>query len=388
MKRSLYFFILLLFSFFLFSCEAGLDDGGTKYSGESGIFSDSGGSSSGSSGSGQSQSGLITAGEWNDLENWDFWNDLMKKDTLGIRDAWQFNTDHRYSFKVVDGNNSPIVDAEVKLQSADRVLWSTRTDNFGTAELWLNMNGEQQASQGSLTVFIDGIKISNALMLYDEGVNKIVMSERELPSHVDIAYIVDATGSMGDEIRFLKDDLKDVLAKANAGGLSMRTAAVFYRDEGDDYLVRREDFSDNIGRTVDFIKNQSAGGGGDYPEAVHVGMEEGIKNLQWSSKAKTRIAFLLLDAPPHNDAQVIDAMNKYTKMAAEKGIKIIPVTASGVNKTTEFLMRHLAIATNGTYVFITNDSGIGNDHIEATVGDYEVEYLNDLMLRLIRKYSE
>jgi hypothetical protein len=46
-------------------------------------------------------------------------------------------------------------------------------------------------------------------------------------------------------------------------------------------------------------------------------------------------------------------------------------------------MRSLAIATNGTYVFITNHSGIGDEHLEATVGNYQVEYLNNLMVRLI-----
>ncbi|GAL65661.1 expressed protein [Jejuia pallidilutea] len=51
-------------------------------------------------------------------------------------------------------------------------------------------------------------------------------------------------------------------------------------------------------------------------------------------------------------------------------------------------MRNFAIATNGTYVFITNDSGIGNDHLEPTVGAYEVEFLNSLLVRLIDKYAK
>jgi hypothetical protein len=75
-------------------------------------------------------------------------------------------------------------------------------------------------------------------------------------------------------------------------------------------------------------------------------------------------------------------------MYAKKGIKIIPVAASGVDKNTEFMLRFFAIATSGTYVFLTNDSGIGGDHIQASVGEYEVEQLNDLIVRLIDKYLE
>lgn len=51
-------------------------------------------------------------------------------------------------------------------------------------------------------------------------------------------------------------------------------------------------------------------------------------------------------------------------------------------------MRFLAITTNGTYVFITNHSGVGNEHLEPSVGEYEVEYLNDLLVRLINKYAQ
>ena len=59
-----------------------------------------------------------------------------------------------------------------------------------------------------------------------------------------------------------------------------------------------------------------------------------------------------------------------------------------MDKNTEFMLRFFSIPTGGTYVFITNDSGVGNDHIAATVGEYQVEHLNDLMVRLINKYTE
>lgn len=48
----------------------------------------------------------------------------------------------------------------------------------------------------------------------------------------------------------------------------------------------------------------------------------------------------------------------------------------------------MAIFTDGTYVFITNHSGIGNEHIEPTIGEYQVELLNELIVRLIGEYTE
>ena len=96
--------------------------------------------------------------------------------------------------------------------------------------------------------------------------------------------------------------------------------------------------------------------------------------------------FLVLDAPPHDDPQIIDRVNSLVAQAAEQGIRIIPIASSGIDKSTEYLLRTMAFTTGGTYTFLTNDSGIGGDHIEATVGAYNVERLNDMMVRIVNGY--
>ena len=121
---------------------------------------------------------------------------------------------------------------------------------------------------------------------------------------------------------------------------------------------------------------------------MHTALNTAVTQLSWNEHARARLLFLVLDAPAHHTEAIVSDLNAIIKQAAEKGIKIIPVSASGVNKNAEFLFRFFAIATNGTYVFLTNDSGIGGEHIEATVGDYEVELLNDLMVRVINKYTK
>jgi hypothetical protein len=222
-----------------------------------------------------------------------------------------------------------------------------------------------------------------------EGINYFTTARSWSFARTEIALLVEATGSMGDELNFLKEDLRSVIQRIKAANttLDVATATVFYRDTGDDYVTRHSGFTSDVSSTVDFIRQQAASGG-DFPEAVHAALRVAVDELQWSAQARTRIAFLLLDAPPHEDRQVMEEYRELVKSAAAKGIRIVPVTASGIDKATEFLMRQTAIATNGTYVFITNDSGIGNDHLEATVGDYEVEFLNDLLVRLVGEYTE
>ena len=70
------------------------------------------------------------------------------------------------------------------------------------------------------------------------------------------------------------------------------------------------------------------------------------------------------------------------------GIRIIPLTASGIGKETEYLMRSLALLTNGTYLFLTDDSGIGGSHIKPTTDSYDVEMMNEMIVRIINQFID
>jgi hypothetical protein len=393
MKAFNLLFTVSLFLFFV-SCEKSDD---SRVSAESNAFdplglSDSSAAGASGSGNGGEESGLVTAAEWSDLENWDFWTNLIEtsEDFISKPDFWRFFTDHRIAVHVVN-EGGDLVNAEVELVNGGKAIWQSKTDNFGLAQLYINSyENNDQIDLGQYQLLVEGRLIPINLKFYEDGINMVNTSiESQVMNRVELAFVVDATGSMSDEIEFLKKDLEDVIQRVQAKNPlnGIYTSSVFYRDEGDEYVTKVSDFH-NISNTIGFILNQSAGGGGDFPEAVHSALNDCLDELSWSNTAKTRIAFLLLDAPPHNDQNVITDLQVAIKLAAKKGIKIIPITASGIDKSTEYLMRSFSILTNSPYVFITNDSGIGNPHLEASVGDFEVEFLNDLMVRLISKYSE
>ena len=339
----------------------------------------------------QPQGGLVTAGEWNDLDNWDFYQKtLMKEPFKGFPDDWQMYTNHRIAVALT-AKNKPAANATVTLFRNDTPIWTTKTDNLGRAELWVGaFQKEKELNPTLLRLKVNEQWVSTAA-ISETQVNRIAL-DGTLPSPtnlVQIAFMVDATGSMGDELEFLKMDLKKVINEVQKTNtqLKISTATVFYRDEGDEYVVKHSPFTEDINQTTEFISQQRADGGGDFPEAVDKALVQ-LNQLQWQPEARTRIAFLVLDAPPHNKPAVISSIQYSVKTAAASGIKLIPVVASGIDKTTEFLMRFIAMYTNGTYVFITDHSGIGNKHLEPSVGEYQVEKLSDLMVRLIKKYSE
>ncbi|MGY6647627.1 vWA domain-containing protein [Wenyingzhuangia sp. IMCC45574] len=391
--RTNFLQVLTLSSLLLFSCN---DDSteiseGVAVDGEfASDVKSSGGSSSGGSSNTGGEAGVVTAGEWNDLNNWDFWkNVLVSEDYKGMASYWGFYTNHRISLEVKNGS-LPINNAKIELIKDGITVWTSRTDNEGKSELFIKLNElTQQVDINQYSIKINNVPIDQELKLYQDGVNTIQLNSAFNSNRVELCFIVDATGSMGDELHFLKEDLKSVINKVKTqdSGLDIYTSSVFYRDEGDAYVVKKKEFTSSLNESIDFIQEQSAGGGGDIPEAVHSALITGIEELQWSEDAKTRIAFLLLDAPPHYEQSVITQIQNSIKHAAAKGVKIIPITASGIDKETEFLMRFIAVGTNGTYTFITNHSGVGNDHIEPTIGEYQVEKLNELLVRLIQKYS-
>jgi hypothetical protein len=338
--------------------------------------------------------GILTAGELHDFSKWNLWTDIATDALSQYQKEWTIRPMERYSVQVGTDKGRPVVDAEVELLAeGGTVVWTGRTDNTGKAELWADMyESRTYIKQPEYTIRIkyQGRTVTKKANAFgDNGLNHITLSTPcNISNSVDALFVVDATGSMSDEINYLKSELNSIIGKFKQQNedLNLRTGSVFYRDNTDEYLTRQSEFSDDPFKTVDFIQNQYADGGGDYPEAVEAALDAAMK-MNWSPEARTRLLFLVLDAPPHQTPEVKESLWKSINLAAKQGIRIIPITASGIDKATEYLMRSMALATNGTYVFLTNHSGVGNPHIEPTTDSYDVEKLNDLMLRLFTQFT-
>ncbi|MNJ86629.1 hypothetical protein D3C87_41330 [compost metagenome] len=336
---------------------------------------------------------LLTAGEINDFAKWKMWQDLSKGELESYQKTWQIAPSGRYTVMLQSENGIPIVDAMVQLLLNKNVVFTTRTDNTGKAECWLTIKNETPEVTGKLSIQISyngKISTIHKVTAFEKGLNhqKLAISCQEV-ENVDVAFVVDATGSMGDEISFLQAEMSDVIfqSKQISNKLNFRFANVYYRDAGDSYVTKSMNFSRILSESDVFINEQSAGGGGDFPEAMDVGLDTAINHLSWSENARARILFLVLDAPPHNGSEINARLQRLIHQAAEKGIRIVPVGASGIDKSTEYLMRALALGTNGTYTFLTDHSGIGNSHIKPSTDSYEVETLNAILVRILKSYT-
>jgi len=332
-------------------------------------------------------SGQITAGEWNDLHNWKDWIALLENEDYRIMtNRFEIYPTNRYSVLAINKDNSVLPNIKVQLLNDGIIVWEAKTDNSGKAELWASPFTSIQSNNYSIIVNGETIREPKSI---DKGTNTVIIKQKcSNPQKMDIVFTVDATSSMNDEIQYLKSELLDVIDRIQETNedIEYRTGSVFYRDTRDEYLTRTSPLSKDKEEIISFVEEQNANGGGDKPEAVEEALEETL-NLDWDGEA-LKLVFLILDAPPHEENATMVKIRNQIQLAAQKGIKLIPITASGIGRETEFLMKFMAMMTNGTYIFITDDSGIGNPHLDPVVTDYEVEKLNDCMVRLISQYSK
>lgn len=203
------------------------------------------------------------------------------------------------------------------------------------------------------------------------------------PERLDLMVVLDTTGSMGDELGFLTTELRGILANVTASNpdVDVNLGLTLYRDQGDDYVVRSHGFSGDIRTVEQWLAAEHASGGGDYEEAVHEGLAQAL-DATWRGPGTAKLLLLVGDAPPHQQDQgaFLDAV----RTARHDGVRISPLAASGVDQTTEYLFRAAEVLTQGRYLFLTDDSGIGDPHKEPAIPCYLVTSLENLLTRVVR----
>lgn len=338
--------------------------------------------------------GQLTAAEWVDKEHYDSWvekcyynSETQEKGlffAVANESVWNLPYADLYSVKVVDSENKPVAGVKLSLKLEGSVVYTAVSDAKGDVSLFAKVPDGKQVD---MTATYDGTTAS--VPWTGEKEQTIVLDGvSEKQNIIEIMFLIDTTGSMGDELRYLQAEIDDVIEKVKESveNATIRIALLFYRDHGDEYVTRYFDFNEDIAIVKKNLSNQRASGGGDLPEAVEIALSEAVSK-QWTSGNVTKLLFHVLDAPPHTTAEIATTYRNALYSAAEQGIRIIPVASSGIDKNTEYLLRMEALLTGGTYTFLTNDSGIGNSHLEPTVdGTYVVELLNSMLVRLIRKY--
>lgn len=298
----------------------------------------------------------------------------------------------RHLLEVKDRRGRPVGDAEVAvLGTSGHAMWA-RTDAGGRA--WLHPDAFDPLRSASYEVLVrqDGRQAGARLARGQKSAVEVVLDAAPAPARarLDLVFLVDATGSMADEIDKLKATLRTITAEVAAlpSRPDICLALVAYRDRGDAFVLRSHDFTDDVGAFLQQALNPlRAGGGGDYAEAMNEALHETVHQLSWRGDGTTRLVMLLADAPPHLD---YGAPHYDDDMLAAlgKGIKVFGVGASGLDRQGEFIQRQIAQYTGGKFVFLTYadahrpGSGPGRETVH-DVRNYSVDTLDRLVVRLV-----
>ncbi len=217
-----------------------------------------------------------------------------------------------------------------------------------------------------------------------DGVHARIAQSLGAKTQLDVGIVLDTTGSMGDEIRYLQNEMAGIAGALaqKFPGVTPRFGLVVYRDTSDIYVTKSFDFTTDLAAFQTNLGAQGAGGGGDIPEAVPEGLAAGAA-LSWrdSDPSVAKMMFFVADAPQHpgQEGNVKTAI----QAAVTKGVKIFPVAASGTDPGAERTMREAAHFSGGRYLFLTDDSGIGNAHAEPHIPCYNVTRLDKAMVRMV-----
>lgn len=187
-------------------------------------------------------------------------------------------------------------------------------------------------------------------------------SQNVAKPRMEIAFVLDTTGSMGDLIDSAKKKIWSIVNQIASAKPQpeIRVGFVAYRDKGDDYVTQVHDLSADLDKSFATLDKFEAGGGGDTPEHVNAGLHDAVSKLNWSpngSSAKSyQVIFLVGDCPPHLDYK--DGLNYKTDVerAAKRGI-LVNTIRCGDDLQTEKIWLDIAKRGMGSYLTLPQDGG-------------------------------
>lgn len=331
-------------------------------------------------------SGILTAGSFDDnldpRQFLSFLGKMSQESYLG--DLPGRLRGSRLMVIVKDQSGKPVGNARVKLAANGATAdVTTRSDGRAIFVLsWDRLPADQSLTATVLPPF--GGRPASETIPPGKSRWEIVLPDVQapLPRGLDLAIVLDTTGSMADELKHLQAEIRGIATaiRKKFPEVTQRYALVLYRDDGDEYVTRRFDFTSSLDEFHGRLARQSAGGGGDYPEAVHSAFEE-AQQLRWRENDTARVLFWVGDAPPHS--QHVGRTMTAADSLRKNGVVIYPIACSGYDDSTEVIMRSCALLTGGQFLFLTDDSGVGNSHAEPKIPYYQVERLEKLIVRMV-----
>jgi hypothetical protein len=303
----------------------------------------------------------------------------------------QLDVQDRTIIRLRTGNGLPAAQRTLTIRSGNQVVARLLTTADGTARF----HPSAYNARGPFVVDVDG---TTEQFAQGNNVDLLLPDARATPENVpvEVLFLLDTTGSMGDEIDQLKTTIDSVVQRLNdlPGTGEVRLGMTLYRDENDAFVTANYDFTNNIGSFRKALAQVTADGGGDEPEALDEAFADALAKPHWSAPGKAiQLVFLVADAPPHVDRPVQIPYTASMKDAASRGIKVFPIASSSTGDQGEYIFRQIAQFTGARFVFLSYGAqGSGGTATGASSDikqrDYQELSLDELVVRLVGEEAQ
>jgi Mg-chelatase subunit ChlD len=328
----------------------------------------------------------VRAGEWDDNANYRDYVRWLQETPRGIA---RLDVSRRQFLVVEDSAGKPVPNCKIAITGGQHTA-SLVTTASGRALLFPRALGLDGDALGAIATC--GQATAQATIHADQldGVTELrLATDRVLPARrtIDLAFVLDTTGSMGEEIEAVKSTIRTVAAKLGSEQTDVRIGLVEYKDRGDAEVTHAYPFSSDLNAFSRSVARLTAGGGGDYPEDMQAGLSVALNQLQWRPDATARLIVVIGDAPPHLDYQDERDYADAARRAAARGIKMFTVSASGMDATGQIVMRQMAQFTGASNLFVlrggAGPQSVGGGDPQSSCGGTQQQYASGNLDQLI-----
>ena len=326
----------------------------------------------------------LTAGEVDDNQRWTEY--LQYRDEYRGPRVHDVDVSERFTITVLDALGRPVPNAAVSVSAGEETIFEGRTYANGQTLFFPRaFPGTANVQTFRLQVEKDGVSESLDAER-DQETDWIVHLDVDVSYGdsvpLDLLFLLDATGSMADEIDQIKTTLLSISERINAlpSRPDLRFGMVTYRDRGDEFVTRVYDFDADVPTFLSTIQDVIADGGGDTPESLNEALHVAVHTPNWRLDDAIRLIVLVADAPPHLD--YVEDYDYAAEMieANRRGMKIFTIASSGLDSQGEYIFRQIAQHTMGRFIFI-----LYGGETSHSVSEYSIEQLDHLVVRLVQE---
>ncbi len=307
---------------------------------------------------------------------------------------YKINIRERIILKIKDTRGKPILNAKIKIYSDGKLLRTGTTYADGTFLFFPSEYNEKRYKYRAVVTYMQKKKEVTIDRQDKRKVDITFDLSRQVIKNIplDILFIFDTTGSMGEEIRRLKKMIEDI--NLNLTELSikprLRFGMVLYKDKRDLYVTKVVHLTGNLDKFQKELNKVKAGGGGDEPEDLQAALKDAIKEIEWNNDG-VRLGFIITDAPPHLDYSQDYTYVNASKDAGKKGIKLFTIGTGGLDTMGEYILRQISQYTYSKYIFLTygekGESGGGKPGSVShhTGANFKTDKLETIIIRFARE---